>query len=86
MDTESGADSDEPKDMLDVFLECSGMDFWELLAEQTNLKSVYDRMHSLYTTSEEILQLTRVELVVGTLNFPQDKLYWSRLLRLLMIR
>jgi hypothetical protein len=32
-------DSVERKYMLEAFLESSGMDFWELVAQKTNLKS-----------------------------------------------
>jgi hypothetical protein len=43
------------------------MDFWKLLAQQTNLKSVYDMLHSLKTTAVEIIHLTRVGLVMEQL-------------------
>jgi hypothetical protein len=32
--TEPVADYNEPKDVLDAFLEYSGMDFWKLVAEE----------------------------------------------------
>jgi hypothetical protein len=41
--------SDEPEDLQEAFLEYSGMDFWELVAEQRDLKLVHDTLHSLKT-------------------------------------
>jgi hypothetical protein len=55
--TEPVADSDKPNSILEAFLEHFGMDFWELVAEQTNLKSVQGTLHSLKTTAVEILHL-----------------------------
>lgn len=79
------ADSDEPKHTLELFLEYCGMDFRDLAAEQVNLKSVHDTLHRLETTAAKILHLTKVKFLMGILNLPQDKLYWSRLLRLPLI-
>lgn len=73
------ADSIEPQDIPEDFLEYLGMKSWELVAVQTNLKSRCDSLHSMRTTAAEILRLTRFELAMGTLNMPQAKLYWSRL-------
>jgi hypothetical protein len=83
--TEPVADSDKPNSILEAFLEYFGMNFWELVAEQTNLKSVQGTLHSLKTTAAEILHLSRTALVMGTLKLPQAELYWSRLLQLPLI-
>jgi hypothetical protein len=71
LNTELVADSDEPKVILEAFLEYSGIDFWALVAEQINLKSVQGTLHSLKTTAAEILHFTGIELVMGTLKLPQ---------------
>jgi hypothetical protein len=68
--------SDESKHVFEAFLENSGMDFWELVAEEKNL------LHSLKTTATKILNLTRVKLVIETLNLPQAEIYWNGLLRI----
>jgi hypothetical protein len=36
MGTEFEADCDEPKDMLEVYLEYCEMEFWELMPEKTS--------------------------------------------------
>jgi hypothetical protein len=61
MDTDPVGVSEEPTDILEA---SSGMYFWELLTEQTNLKSVHVTLHSLETAAAEILHLTRVGTVM----------------------
>jgi hypothetical protein len=43
------------------------MDFLELVVEQKNLKSIQDTLHNLKTAAAEILHLTRIEIVTGTM-------------------
>jgi hypothetical protein len=47
------------------------MNFYYLLAEKSNLKSVQLNLNSQKTTAVEIIDLTRTELVMGTLKFQQ---------------
>jgi hypothetical protein len=83
--TEPVADCYKQKDVLEAILEYFGMDFWELVAGQTNLKSIQCTFHSLQTTAAEFLHFTRIRLVMETQKLLQAKLYWSRLLQLSLI-
>jgi hypothetical protein len=71
LNTEPVADTDKPKGILEAFLVYFGMDFWELVAEQTNLISIQGTLHSLKITAAEIVHLTGIGLVVGTVKLPQ---------------
>jgi hypothetical protein len=50
-------------------MEYSGRNFWELVAEQTNLQSVHDTLFILKTTDSEIIHLTRFEFLIRAHNF-----------------
>lgn len=65
--------------ILYCFFEYLGLDFWELLAEQSNLYSAQKRnLKSINTNAIEMLHFAGVQLMMGTLKYPQGKLYWSR--------
>jgi hypothetical protein len=66
--------------MLEACPKYCGMDFWELVAEQTNLRSAHDTLQRLRTTAAEILHLTKFELVIGAINLPPAKLHCRILL------
>ncbi|CAK1590199.1 unnamed protein product [Parnassius mnemosyne] len=73
--------SQESADMnvLYCFFEYLGLDFWGLLAEQSNLYSAQKRnLKSINTNSIEMVHFAGIQLMMGTLKYPQGKLYWTR--------
>ena len=65
--------------VLHSFFEYLGQHFWDLVAEQTNLYSAQKRDHrSVNTNSIELIRFSGVLMMMGTLKYPQGKLYWNR--------
>lgn len=61
------------------FLQYLGLDFWKLVAEQSNIYSAQKReLKSINTNTIEMIRFAGVQLMMGTLKYPQGKLYWSR--------
>lgn len=55
------------------------LDFWKLVAEQTNLYSAQQReLKSVKTNYVEMVNFAGIQIMMGTLNFPQARLYWRR--------
>ncbi|XP_039967924.1 piggyBac transposable element-derived protein 3-like isoform X1 [Bactrocera tryoni] len=72
--------------ILYCFFEYLGVEFWELVAEQSNLYSAQKRdLKSLNTNAIEMIKFAGVHLMMGNLKYPQGKLYWNRELRVPII-
>ncbi|CAK1595020.1 unnamed protein product [Parnassius mnemosyne] len=73
--------------ILYCFFEYLGTQFWEMVAEQSNIYSAQKRdLKSLKTNSIEIIHFAGMQLLMGTLKYPQGKLYWTRDLCVPIIR
>lgn len=69
------------------FLEYLPLSFWELITEQTNLYSVQTRDHKSVTTNmKEMIHYAGIQMMMGTLSYPQAKLYWNRLVAVPIIQ
>ncbi|GBN88503.1 hypothetical protein AVEN_193968-1 [Araneus ventricosus] len=67
------------KEPSDLFFEYFNLEFWEELSIQTNLYSVQQRAHkSVKTTAHELMKLAGLFIAMGTLKYPQVRMYWSR--------
>ncbi|XP_026323631.1 piggyBac transposable element-derived protein 3-like [Hyposmocoma kahamanoa] len=61
------------------FFEYLDLEFWKLVADQTNLYSAQTRdLRSVCTNHVEMFQFTGIQILMGTLKYPQARLYWSR--------
>ncbi|XP_039969565.1 uncharacterized protein LOC120781415 [Bactrocera tryoni] len=59
--------------ILYCFFEYLGVEFWELVAEQSNLYSAQKRdLKSLNTNAIEMIKFAGVHLMMGNLKYPQD--------------
>ena len=71
-------DHENEKGLLDSIFEYLPLNFWEKHAEQTNLYSVQNRNHrSVNTTTDELIHLAGIHLMMGCLGYPQCKMYWQ---------
>ncbi|XP_046391655.1 piggyBac transposable element-derived protein 2-like [Ischnura elegans] len=67
------------QNFLDMFFEYFPPSFWKSVVEQSNLYSVQVRDHrSINMTYDEIIRFVGVSILMGSLNYPQTRLYWSR--------
>lgn len=70
-----------------LFFEYLGLDFWQLVAEQSNIYSAQKReLKSIDTNAIEMIHFAGVQLMMGTLKYPQGRLYWNRDLCVPVIR
>ncbi|GBN29011.1 hypothetical protein AVEN_146082-1, partial [Araneus ventricosus] len=76
------SDVSEPLSPLASFFEYLNEEFFEEVAAQTNLYSVQQSLKSMNTNAKKIIRLVGLHVWMGTLKFPQAKLYWSRNLSL----
>ncbi|GBP91931.1 PiggyBac transposable element-derived protein 3 [Eumeta japonica] len=66
------------KSCLYSFLEYFDLDFCKSVAEQTNLYSAQVRnLKSVSTDDIEMIRFTGLQILMGSLKYPQGKLYWS---------
>ncbi|VVC91306.1 unnamed protein product [Leptidea sinapis] len=69
------------------FFEYLDIDFWKETAEQTNLYSAQTRdLRTVRTNHREMIQFTGMQILMGTLKYPQARLYWSRDLSVPLIK
>lgn len=80
LDEDLMKDVPEYEGVLKSFFQYLDQDFWALVAEQTNLYSVQQRdsLRSVNTTAVEMIRITGIQLMMGSLKLPQARLYWSR--------
>lgn len=78
--TEDHKDHEEDeKEPIHKFFEYLPLQFWEEFAEQTNLYSTQQRdLRSVKTTANELLKFVGLSVAMGTLKYPQTRMYWSR--------
>lgn len=71
---------DTPEGALEAFFEYLNLEFWHEVAEQTNLYSVQSRdsHRSVNVTSSDVIHLTGIQVLMGSLKLPQARMYWSR--------
>ncbi|XP_049946937.1 piggyBac transposable element-derived protein 3-like [Schistocerca serialis cubense] len=72
-------------DPAEYFFEYYDKNFWNVVAELTNLYHVQSNSKNLKANMNEILSFVGIEILMGTLKLPQAKMYWSRLLDLPLI-
>lgn len=78
MDDELPVGQTCPDTPFQAFLEYLNLDFWSEVANQSNLYSVQQRdHHSINTNSVEIIQFAGIHVLMGTLKYPQVRMYWS---------
>ncbi|KAH9378715.1 hypothetical protein HPB48_006099 [Haemaphysalis longicornis] len=75
----------EPQTPLTYFKEYFEDDFGEFLATRTNLYSVQTNGTTLGTTAKEAKALFGVHIVMGSLKFPQARMYWAAATRVSLI-
>lgn len=69
------------------FFEYLSLEFWELVAEQSNIYSAQKRdLKSIDVTAVEMIRFAGMQLMMGNLKYPQAKLYWNRDLCVPIIR
>ncbi|GBP12331.1 PiggyBac transposable element-derived protein 3 [Eumeta japonica] len=75
------------KSCLYSFFEYFDLDFWKSVAEQTNLYSAQVRnLKSVSTDYIEMIRFTGLQILMGSLKYPQGRLYWSNDLCVPLIR
>ncbi|XP_047107016.1 uncharacterized protein LOC124776210 [Schistocerca piceifrons] len=73
------------RDPAEYFFEYYDKNFWNVVAELTNLYHVQSNSKNLKANMNEILSFVGIEILMGTLKLPQAKMYWNRLLDLPLI-
>ncbi|KAH8023791.1 hypothetical protein HPB51_017161 [Rhipicephalus microplus] len=67
----------EPQTPLTYFKEYFEDDFWEFVATRTNLYWVQTNGTTLGMTAKEAKALFGIHIVMGSLKFPQARMYWA---------
>ena len=73
-----GLSDDGPLSPGEYFASYFPKEFWELLADQTNLYSVQERGKSVKTNVKELRTLAGIHLVMGVYSIPQVRMYWAK--------
>lgn len=75
----------EPQTPLTYFKEYFEDDFWEFVATRTNLYWVQTNGTTLGMTAKEAKALFGIHIVMGSLKFPQARMYWAAATRVSLI-
>lgn len=75
----------EPQTPLTYFKEYFEDDFWEFVATRTNLYWVQTNGTTLGMTAREAKTLFGIHIVMGSLKFPQARMYWAAATRVSLI-
>lgn len=68
----------EPLCPLEYFEKFLSDNFWELVAEQSNLYSVQKKCKSIKTCLKEIKVFVGIHLIMGVMKIPQARMYWAK--------
>ncbi|KAL3225903.1 hypothetical protein MRX96_025375 [Rhipicephalus microplus] len=75
----------EPQTPLTYFKEYFEDDFWEFVVTRTNLYWVQTNGTTLGMTAKEAKALFSIHIVMGSLKFPQARMYWAAATRVSLI-